>query len=333
MEKVNKVNKINVRITLEGHGLVNYNGNRVPERFIKEMIADGKVTKNGNFGKENLYSTTIINDEGKEETIITPKKIISGNLMRKKICGGENTPNADVLCSVPESRASFLSQDNVIVRGFATMEKDGVNLHRKSAITVTDAEQISDIKTNIDTRSAEGKRDDTSLFFVEKCGHIEYESNASFDIKQLQFISTDDDYDRMTLKETDVDLFIEHIDERYGKGNAKYGNWGTSHRNIMGEQGIILSNKVAAGLVRSTIEKMLMINIKHATSYAKTKSIEISLGYENDEFDLITNPVYHNINNMKEYDTLMKGKVIGENFIKIQAPVIEKKEKKVKAKK
>lgn len=326
-----KVNKIQLNLTLEGQGLVNYNGNDVPRRFIHKMLENGKVSANGSFGKENMYKTTIIDDNGNEKNIDIPKKIISSNLLRKMILGDENLVNADKLSKIDKLRIALLSQDNTIARGFAVMGRN-VNLKRKTAVMVTDAEQISDTITWVETRTAEGERDSTSLFYKETCGAIEYSSKIVFDVKQLQFISVDDNYDRMSLAEKDVNGFIEHIDGRYGENNAKYGNWGTTHLNVIGEQGIVLSDKVVTNIIRGTIKRMLDVNIQRAGAYAKTKGIEISLGYEGDVNDLSSKPEFTKINNIEDYDKLMEGKIIGVNFLEVEPPTIEKIEKKPKDK-
>ena len=324
------INKLRIKAQLGGKGLVNYNGNNPPKRFISEMYVNGKLTKNGSFGKENIYKTTIIDKDGLEKTIETPKKIISDNLIRKTICGDENFINADKLTAIPELRISLLSQDNVLMRGFAVFKKDDYNLKRKSPLTVTHAEQISDTVTWLETRTKEGSRDENSLFFKETCGDITYESEIFVDVKNLQFISIDDNYDRMSLKETDVEGFISKIDGRYGEGNAKFGNWGTTHLNLIGEQGIVLSNKVVANVIRETIKRILDINIFRSGSYAKTSSVKIALGYDDDSIDLLVEPKYVDIYSIEDYDKLVDGLEIGVDFINIDAPTIEKVEKKPK---
>lgn len=324
-----KVNKITLILGLEGQGLVNYNGNRIPKRFLHEMISNGKKNDNGSFAKEHIYTEEIIDADGKKKTIEIPKKFISSNLIRKKITGDENSVNADKLMTNKKLRVAFLSQDNVMVRGFAALKN--VNLKRAGAICVTNAEQTSNTKTYLETQTTEGERDSNSLFFKETCGQIEYESEIFFDIKQLHFISIDDNYDRMSLLETDVEDFVSNINKRYGEGSAVFGNWGTTHLNVMGEQGIWLSSKVVSNIIRETIKRVFEIDIKRAGSYARTKSIKIALGYEGDEIDLLVEPKYISINNISDYDKLIEGLEIGVDYVEIEAPVIEKIEKKPKS--
>lgn len=326
-----KINKINLLLELNGVGLVNYNGNKVPKRFKHEMYFNGKVTTNGTFAKENIYRETVIDENGVEKIIEIPKKIVSSNLIRKTICGDENLVNADKLINIPKLRTALLSQDNTIVRGFTAIKNDN-NLKRATALTVTDAEQISNTVTWLETRTAEGERNDNSLFYKETCGEITYKSKIFFDIKQIKFISIDDNYDKMSLKETDVEDFIADINNRYGEGNATFGNWGTTHLNLIGEQGIVLSNKVVANCIRETIKRILEINITRAGSYAKTSSLKIAIGYPNDEVDLVKQPNFFEINNIGDYDKLIGNQEIGIDFLPITPPMIEKIEKKNKNK-
>ena len=326
-----KANKIEILLDIKGQGLVNYNGKKPHSRFVHDMIDNGKVTTNGSFAKENIYYQETIGDDGNKKIIKIAKKIISGNLIRKEILGDENCVNADKLCSNNNLRIAFLSQDNVIARGFTTL-KDGVNLKRKGAFSVPDAEQTCGAITWLETRTSEGKKTENSLFFKEVCGNIEYSTKICVDVKQLQFISIDDNYDRMSLKETDVEGFVNHINKRYGDGNATFGNWGTTHLNIMGEQGIVLSSKVASNIIRETIKRILNVDIKRATSYAKTSSVSISIGYPNDSVDLLAKPTYININKIEDYDKLVENVEFGVDFLAIDAPTIEKIEKKPKEK-
>lgn len=322
-----KINKVSLIVDLNGYGLVNYNGSEVPSRFYGQMKdANGRPNQNGSFAKENIYTETITDSDGKTKEIKVPKKIISSNLLRKEILGDENSVNADKLISNDKLRVAFLSQDNVIARGFMCAGRS-LTLKRKGGVTVLDAEQTSNTVTWLETRTKEGERDGNSLHFKETCGDIEYQSEIFFDIKQLQFISIDDNYDRMSLTEKDVNGFINHIDTRYGKGNATLGNWGTTHLNVMGEQGIVLNNKVVANIIRETIKRILTIDIKRANSFAKTSLVKVAFGYEGDDINLLSSPAYKTISSIEEYDALIGNTEIGIDFLPIDAPRIEKMDK------
>lgn len=321
-----KINKISLVVSLEGQGLVNYNGNNPPKRFIPQMMHNGQVAQTGSFGKENVYSHTIIDADGNNKVVQVGKKVISSNLLRKEILGDENSVNSDKLISNDKLRVALLSQDNVLARGFMSAGRS-LTLKRKSGVTVLDAEQTSDTVTWLETRTKEGERNETSLHFKETCGHIEYQTEILFDIKQLQFVSIDDNYDRMSLTAKDVNGFIEHIDGRYGKGNATFGNWGTTHLNVIGEQGIVLSDKVVANIIRETIKRVFDLNIQKASAFAKTQSIKIAIGYKGDDINLLAKPEYVTINSIDEYDKLVNGLDIGVDFLPIEPPTIEKKDK------
>lgn len=327
-----KANKLEILLDLTGQGLVNYNGKEPHDRFYNDMKNNGKKTENGNFAKENIYRKEIVDRDGNKIKIVEPKKIISSNLLRKEILGDENSVNADVLTSNDRLRVAVLSQDKLIARGHTLLKQKVINVKRKSCLTVTDAEQTCDAVSWLETKTTSGSKDENSLFFKETCGKIEYQSRIFVDIKQLQFISIDDNYDRMALKETDVEGFINNINKRYGDNNAVLGNWGTTHLNVIGEQGIVLSEKVVSNIIREVIKSTLNIDIKRSGSYAKTSSIKINIGYPGDEINLLSKPKYVEINKMEDYDQLVQNIVFGIDFLPIEAPMIEKTEKSVKKK-
>ena len=325
-----KANKIQIEIILNGQGLVNYNGSQVPFRFKDDMKNNGKVSNNGSFAKENIYKTIVLDKDGNEKTSYVYKKIISSNLLRKCILGDENDVNADKLASNDALRVAYLSQDNVIARGYCVLGKSNVDIKRKSGVSVLDAEQISNTVTWLETRTAEGKRDDTSLFFKETCGEIKYKSNIYIDIKQLQFVSVDDNYDRISLADGDVEPFVKQINKRYGENNAHGGNWATTKTNVIGEQGVVLSNKVVNNIIREIVKKTLDINIKRSGSFAKTESVKIAIGYPGDSINLLSKPNFVEINAIEDYDKLVEDIEFGVDFLPIEVPVIEKIEKKSK---
>jgi hypothetical protein len=328
-----KATKIEFQMEIEGQGLVNYNGNNPHKRFSREMIVKGAEANNGKFAKENIYKEEIILPDGTKEIKEVYKKIISSNLLRKHILGCENDVNADKLVQNEILRISYLSQDTAIARGYCVLgEKntDQITVKRSTGVSIVDAEQISNTSTWLETKTQEGKRDKNSLFYQETCGKIEYKTDIFFDIKQLQFISIDDNYDRCAIAERDVNKYIEKIEQRYGKNSAKFGNWATTHNNFIGEQGIVLSGKVVTNVIREIVKRMLDLNIKRAGAYAKTKSLKLALGYAGDKINLNSKKEFFSFNSIEEYDALVKDIEFSIDFMPIDIPTIEKKEKEVK---
>ena len=322
--------RLEFQLELEGQGLVNYNGDKPHKRFIGDMIVNGKVTGNGAFAKENTYKPQTTPQDGSKKDELISKKIISSNLLRKQILGDENDVNADKLSKIDSLRVAYLSQDNVIARGYCILGRKGTSddsVKRASAFTILDAEQISDTVTWLETRTTEGERGENSLFFKETCGKIEYKTDVCVDIKQLQFISIDDNYDRCAVSERDVTNYINHLESRYGKDAAKFGNWATTHTNVIGEQGIVLSSKVSTNIIREMVKKMLNIHIQRAGAYAKTKSIKLSIGYKGEALSLNSKPAFFSFNNIEEYDTLVKDVEFGVEFIPVITPTVIRVEK------
>jgi hypothetical protein len=329
MKKI--VNKIHIEVELEGQGLVNYNGSKVPARFSKDMKANGKVSTNGTFGKENTYKGTVIDADGNVKPIFVYKKIVSGNLLRKCILGDENDVNALRLSTNDNLRRSFLSQGTSIARGYCVLGNGSLKFKKKSGFSIKDAEQTSDTVTWLETRSAEGKRDETSFFYRETCGFIEYKGRIDVDISGLKFISSDENYDRIAIPDSDINAVVDLINLRYGENSAVFGNWGTSNKNTVGEQGVVLHSRVVSDIIREAIKRIFSINILRASSDCRTKSVRIAIGYSGDVIDLNHTTKFVEIKSIKDYDMLVEGMDFGVEIIPIEAPVLVKIEKKKKA--
>jgi hypothetical protein len=327
MKKI--ANKMELIVDFEGQGLVNFDGGEIPFRFKSKMTNNGKVASNGRFAKENIYVDKVTED-GVEKKVYRYEKIMSSNLIRKVILGSDNSVNADKISTNDKLRVAYLAQDLSIARGYCILGKTDTDIKRRSGVSVTDAKQTSNTVSWLEQKTAEGLRDDTSIFYKETCGDIEYQSKIFYDIKQLQFISCDENYDRVSIASTDIDGVVKAIDARYGEGSATFGNWGTTITNLIGEQGIVLSNKVVTNVMRETIKNILGFEVKRAGSYARIKAVRLAIGYSEDKIVLGSTPTFIDIKSIDEYDKLVEGIEFGVEFLPIEIPVLEKIEKQPK---
>lgn len=284
---------LKMSLEIKGRGLVNYNGNEPNihqrKKFFNELVHNGKICENVSFAKENVYKEKLINKEGKEEVRYTSKKVISKGLLRKTIIGLENDVNSDQLTREGSDllRVNYISQNSLITKGYCILNKaKGISLKRASALCTSDAEQTNNAETIIEICTTEGIKDNTSLFYRETCGYITYQADVYINIKQLQFISMDDNYDRAALLESDFEIFSNNIKRR--GGSVKKGKFITSHDNLVGEYGIVLSDNIVYKCVRDIMEKILSFNIKRAGSYAEFASLHIIIGNDKIEIKTIT---------------------------------------------
>lgn len=281
---MNKLKTLSAKLYLEGKGLVNYNSTTPTaeqnKRFYPILNHNGKIPDNCMFAKEHVY---------KDGEKLIVRKIIDSNLMRKVSIGCENEPIAKTISDNPSLKLKYISSLPMIARGWMyTLEnksKDtGTIIKRKSGVMITDAEQICTAITSMKVGSKEGPRDSNSYRYKETCGEIHYMSEINFDVKQLQFISVDDNYDRMSIYEKEVEEYLHYLN-KYGY-DAKKGIFSTTHDNLVGEQGIVLPDKAIYDMIRIIVKKFLDIYIYRAGSYAKTEKFVIIL--DGKEIDIKT---------------------------------------------
>ncbi len=309
-----QLKSLEFRLNLKGEGLVNYNGNKPNEsqkkRFYNILKDDsGKTYDNVLYAKEVISKTTSVNSNGENVDDYIVKKKISNNLVRKAILGDEddNTPTTQMISDNEDIRIILHTQPLNIARGWmVTLEKSknsdldslkknppkekldkngkvkevkekvtGDVLKRVSALSVSHAIQTCNQVTTMDVHSKTGERDATSFFYKETCGEIYYQSKVFIDVKKLQFLSLDDNFDRASFYEKDATKVIDTI--KNNGGDAKKGRFRTSRRNLVGECGIVLSNDFVKKSIREVVEKMLNFEIRRAGSYAVLDSLTLKL--------------------------------------------------------
>lgn len=306
-----RLQSLSAKLYLKGHGLVNYNGSTPTleqnNRFYHILKHDGVINDNCSFAKEHVYNVN-------GNLII--KKIIDSNLLRKVSIGDELEPIAKIISENSSLKLKFLSKLNMIARGWMySLEKEkkineekevpkktktdsktstlveeekkekGIIIKRKSGVMITDAEQICGAITSMILKTKDGKKDKNSIFYKESCGEIHYMSEIKFDVKQLQLISIDDNYERMAIFEKEVNEYILNLNKQGYK--ATKGNYSTTHENLVGEQAIILEDKAVYDMIRIVIEKILNIDIQRAGAYARTKKFVLILDEKEEEIKTI----------------------------------------------
>ena len=320
-EKKSTLKSLELILNLKGFGLVNFNStkpNIAQYQKYYQHKNNGKYDDNILFAKENIYKNITSDTKGDKIITYISKKKISAGLVRKTILGDENEVNSSQLSEDTSLRLLFHSQPLIVARGWMTTVEKAKNkdipdkkpkpkegeedkevaekgqiLKRASGISVIDAEQTCNAEITLETCTREGKKDGTSYYLKEACGEIKYSTTILFDIKKLQFVSIDDNFDRLSMFERDVDEYIKKIDS-YGKGNAKKGRFRTSHDNLIGEQGIKLSNEFVYLIIKKTIERILNFRILKATGNALFESLQIKLN--NELIDIKTIDDFNNLN-------------------------------------
>lgn len=308
--KLDNVNQIKFHCTLEGSGIVNMNGSSKETR----VNPYGRVTKgnsNNTLGKANLYLKDGAPDDGDSSNYIRKIKI-SSNLIRKLIWEKDQPiANAATIKPSDEDYTKSIATLVGITRGYMDTDKarhgletedgDLVNnndniVKRTSPVLVTDAEVTSSASPYMELHSSSGVRSDTSYFYKENQGAVEYEFDIVIDLDELQFVSADFSMGRRAIPIDKERLFLDTVSENLGIDDA--GDIGTyilaTDSTKTQEYGVLLSENAVTKIVDGLVDRIKNIQVFRPSSGAWAKISKISYSTYGKE------TVFDRDDNMKE---------------------------------
>lgn len=284
MKTQKKVKNILFRLNLVGQGVVNNDSNdqkHILGRMKGMEHIKGGYYNNMSFAKKNFYR----DGDGN----VTSKLKISSDCLRHELFSGDvfaQTPNithdTNVLCS-------FIASPLGIVRGY--MFTDGEEtLKRKSALSITDAEQTNDALSYLETCSRSGEKTqkedensqgDTTFFKKETIGNVTYDAVGAIDLKQLQFVSTDSLFDRYALNPDDFSIYKNFLRLRMPTFNSELGYYTMNGSAVdLAEYGVKLSSEDVQVLVNDILRRLNNLTIQKTSAYARVAKMEYKLVYD-----------------------------------------------------
>ncbi|HWY09825.1 MAG TPA: hypothetical protein VN026_00800 [Bacteroidia bacterium] len=274
MEK--KVKNILLRLNLEGYGIVNYDSN--DQKYI---LNEGKEY-NKDFRNNSSYAKkTFYNDEnGKQKTKIKiSKNCLKQSIFKKDIpfqC--PNIVHDDILLY------SFIGSPASMLRGFLFAKEEAFK--RKEAFSITDAEQSCNAISNLETFTRSGQKNtdedvkDNSFFKKETVGDIKYSAHGNIDLEQLQFVSTDPIFDRLTFNPDKFNLFSKFMKQRMESFKSELGYYKMKTSVVeIPEYGFKFSNEDMLHMVKYLFNMMMELTINRNGGYAVTSELQYKLVY------------------------------------------------------
>lgn len=271
------------KLKLSGNGCVNFDDSSKQAYLLKELgIIKGKFNKNIKLAKKVISDTGKMDKYGKP--IYDYKVKISSDCLRHHIFEHEVDVVTPAVQMLDTMYCNYLLSNVGITRGymFALKSDVGKSLKRKSPLTIVDAIQTNNTKSNMfEVGTTSGERDENSLFSSEKIGNVEYETQGVIDLKSLSFISADEKFDRMGLYTEWIDngLIDKVMKSHYGEdahyetgffvSNAKYLT------NTFAECGVRLGDNVVTQLVRYILRSLLRIDIRRNNAWTRAVSLEV----------------------------------------------------------
>lgn len=278
------VKNILFRIDIDGKGIVNYDSNDQRQIHYGTNLYD--KYENVQYAKKNFYT---------KDDKLQYKIKISSDCIRHDIFINDVFNQSPNIISNNEIFHSYIASPAMLLRGYLFLDKKA-SYKRKSAVTISDAEQICNAVSHINTHSTSSVKTnlediaDNTFFKRENVGDIKYQAYGNIDIMQLQFISLSELFDRQSFNPDSYKLFNTFLKTRLSKFDSEsepeYYLIDNSVSDVP-ELGITLNNECIVDLTKEFFKKLMSLHIKRKGAYAKTNNVQYKLVYDciEDTFD------------------------------------------------
>ena len=288
-----KVKSILFKVEIEGRGVVNYDSNDQKYVAYRNSILYSKDRNiqhsNVLFAKKIWTSKENDVNNGKD---LDYKLKISGNSLRNAIFSNDSIEFNTKIAHTPNLLHYYMASVPTLLRGGLWTDH---NYKRKGPIGIGDAIQSNNAQSSIEIFTKSGVKEsqedtgksDTSLYYKETVGDITYESRCTIDLKNLQFISCDDLFDRKAFSSDTFEDYVINGEKYIGykhylsKSLPMLKNLELGYYMMNGsiiqipEHGILLDNETVLYLTKELFKRVLSLNINKSTSYAQVKSLKI----------------------------------------------------------
>lgn len=274
------VRSILFKTKLVGNGIVNFDSKDQKWTWNKLNGNEKVFHDNVSFAKKRWYK----NADGTCDR----KIIISSDCLRHNVFISDFTYQSPNVFAHDGLFNRMISTPASLLRGY--MFASDTTLKKKSCISISEAQQTNESVSTLDTFSRSGKKEsrettedasDNSFFKRECIGDIEYEASGFVDLKELQFVSMSELYDRLALNPDHFeDLYRPSLEKHIGKVSER-GYYSIKNSSIpLSEYGLLLTNEQIVFLVKEFFKRLLQLNITKATAFARIK--EVSIKYVKD---------------------------------------------------
>lgn len=282
VEKVTGIKSVDFKIKALGHGVVNWNG---PTSLMGD---GGKTVDNHTLPKLRGYSN--LSGKIKEETGYKYKKeandinfketplYISQNCIRHHLFRGQSF---DLHYANEKNIQKVLSSITGLIRGYVIPSSQ---CKRTSPLLLEDFVDILG-NGNFEQFGQAGERDSSSFYSKTTFGDTKYISFGSLSIEQLQFISLDKKFDRvsMVIQEGQGEIIASDITKFIKSMNSNLDPKAVYHPNYVrkgtifeeGEAGILLNDDAITALVEYVLQSIKELVIRQAKGYMYVDEIKI----------------------------------------------------------
>lgn len=274
-----KTKRIEFRMELKGRGVVNFDENTREKRILCGC----------NDGNENHKIAKSVYYRNAEGEICRTLKISSACLRHHIFSGDVSFITASAFNDETFTK-HFLSTPYAMLRGYTILNKGGLSLIKKSALSIVDAVEtegtpiIQEFQTNSVYDISDGEEDEkksdggVGIVNVDNVGDVTYSCHGFISLFDLQFMSADPVLGRMNLCEKWVSDLAKIYEGKYGRVPFKDGRYSSSTATMgdaISEYGILFDDEFVGGLVKQQISRLLGLSVERAQAEAHVSKLEV----------------------------------------------------------
>ena len=279
------IRSILFRGSIKGKGIVNYDSNSQSrilwDRFENER--DYLRNKNVKIAKHTFYK-----QGEKEGKVVWERRLcISSDCLRQAIFSEDFPFQNTMIMHHPDLLLKVIASIPALLRGYFFAEEGKVALKKKSSLMITGAEQISNGVTHFEINTMSGRKrqkedadeaSDTSMHYEEKIGEVEYAFEGAIDLKELQFISMSETYDRLAVNPDYSENYRKILSAALGSEVDVKRYYCIKNSVIRTpEEGVVLTQGQVVRLIQELVKRMLLIRIQRSKGYAQIISLEAKI--------------------------------------------------------
>jgi hypothetical protein len=274
------IKSILLKLDLQGEGIVNYDSGEQKWIFNKKDSLRHMFHNHENvsYAKKNFYTD--------ENGVWSYKIKISSDCIKHNIFNDDLIAQSPAIVHHDHILYPYIGSTLSLIRGYLFAEKTG-SFKKTGSLQLCDAEQTNNAVSKLEffcksggktTNEGDTDKSDNTIFNKETIGEITYSSKGFIDLKELQFVSCDQIFDRYSFNPDKFDIYKKCLSKCLPNFNSELGyyKFKTSFVDIP-EYGILLSSENVLYLVKETLKRILKLNIRNKNAYAKLNSLKIKL--------------------------------------------------------
>lgn len=333
MKKEKKAKRIDFRVQLTGEGIVNYDSKDQKWIFNNHKTETTPVHRlsckfdNVSYAKKNFY----IDDNGELTYKIKLSNGFLANEMFNEDCVAQH-PN--ILMQHEHLLYHYLASPSSIIRGYLFPIEHSNSINRKSAFSLPEVEQTCNAISYLETCSRSGQKGqsdktDNTFFKKETVGKIKYAGEGSINLAEMQFVSCDQQYDRVSFNSDMFEIYSRNLGMKMPNFNSKLGYYQLQTSCILvPEYGFKFSNENMIFLVKEMLEKVYGIRVFKRSGSVEVEKLQYKIIYdaiedaENREENWVTINSLKDIENitfeMEDFYTLQDESKVKQMFKEIE---------------